>query len=95
MPDSIAKLKLNDRPYLVESRIRCNLQVYKLLHATSEILSTYNKAHRDAPAPKKALIILFGLIKSYISDDAEFSTMIIQNFGLQIKQLLKIWKKIK
>lgn len=92
---TIAKLQLNDRPYLVESRIRSYSQVYKLLQATSEILGTYIRTQEDAPAKKKALIILFGLIKSYMSDDAEFSTMIIQNFGVQIEQLLKVWKKIK
>lgn len=30
-----------------------------------------------------------------MSDNAEFSTLIIQGLGIQIEQLLKVWKKIK
>lgn len=92
---TIGKLQLNDRKYLVECRIRCYSQVYKLLQAVTELLKSYDRTNHDAAAKKKALIILFGLIKTFIAEDAEFSTMIIQNFGIQIKQLLKIWKKLK
>lgn len=92
---TIKILQLNDRLYLVESRIRCYSQVYNLLKAVTELLKKYDRTNSDASGKKKALNILFGLIKTYISDDAEFSTMIIQNFGIRIKQLLKIWKKIK
>lgn len=92
---TISKLQLNDRRYLVESRIRCYSHVYKLLQATTELISSYDKNQPDAAAKKKAIIILLGLIKTYISDDAEFSTMIIQNFGVAITQLLKVWKKMK
>lgn len=92
---TIKILQLNDRLYLVECRIRCYSQVYKLLKAVTELLKNYDRTNPDAGGKKKALNILLGLIKTFISDDAEFSTMIIQNFGIQITQLLKIWKKVK
>lgn len=88
--NTINKLKLNDRPYLVEDRIRTFNACTQLIEVIKEVLTAYRKSVDD-----KTLAILFKLLKTYTSDDSAYSTMIIQNYGVEIKKLLKVWKKLR
>jgi len=85
---TIEMFKLNARPFLVWDRLRRYIEVYNLLKVIFDVLKSGKDAvkHLDKP-----IAILFQQVVSYTNPDAAYSTMIIQNFGDEIKKLLSIW----
>lgn len=86
--NTINKLHLNSRPYLVESRIRCFHRVTVLLQTICGLLSARE-------CDNEVLSILFKLLIEHTETKSEYSTMVIQNYGAEIIKLLKIWEKKK
>lgn len=91
---TINKLGLNTRPYLVENRIRCISNVTRLIYVIYQLLSDIHDHGLTCDRQRKSLNLLFGLLVTYLKDDAEYSTMILQNYGSTIILLLKIWHEI-
>lgn len=85
---TIEMFKLNDRPFLVWDRLRRYIEVYNLLKIIYDVLKLEKNVvkHLDKP-----IAILFQQVVSYTNPDTAYSTMIIQNFGDEIKKLLSIW----
>lgn len=77
------------RAYLVENRLRILNNAYVLINNITNLLKNYS-ANIDS-----TILNLIQQLKEMTAYEAEFSTMILHNYGDLIIKLLKIYKKKK
>lgn len=75
------------RRYLVEERLKLYSEVYEILETIYHLLA----ADKIDVGRDKALKKLFIIVINYCSRKSPFSNMVVQNFGIDIVKLLKVY----
>lgn len=87
--NTINLFQLNNRKSLEMARLRRYAEVYYILKV---ILGVMQDKDMDAANKDDVLKIMFHQLINYTEPNASYSAMIIQNFGVEICKLLRIWE---
>ncbi|RQO64867.1 hypothetical protein DBR43_31810 [Pedobacter sp. KBW06] len=85
----------SNRSYLVEARIKVYDEVFQLLNLLYTLLEKTFRSKEITQIEKEILDILFIRLIKYMSPDAAYSNMVIDNFGESLLELLGVFSKIK